>query len=77
MPAVNDDQIRNILEAVQLDAELDSSPESFSGGEKQRLCLARVLLMEPQVLLLDEPTAREYAHEAFTANATLVEEARK
>ena len=52
------DRLLNALEQVKLNKPLDDPCLSLSGGEKQRLCLARVMLMDAEVYLLDEPSAR-------------------
>jgi ABC-type Fe3+/spermidine/putrescine transport system ATPase subunit len=49
------DRVEHILELVGLTHHLDSYPARISGGEQQRVALARALVLEPKVLLLDEP----------------------
>ena len=49
------ERVNHVLELVHLEGYGDRAPTQLSGGQQQRVALARALVMEPKVLLMDEP----------------------
>jgi putative ABC transport system ATP-binding protein len=76
-PPVDDEALRRILDIVELRKDLDGDAALLSGGEKQRVALGRVLAMQPETALLDEPSSALDAGTERAVIGRLVEAARQ
>ncbi len=54
---IDDSSLEKALKDVYLDKSLDDSPNNLSGGEAQRLAIARIMVMDFKTLILDEPSS--------------------
>ncbi len=60
-PGMNDDEVqqavKQVLEDVGLSQAIDQMPSELSGGQRKRIGIARTLILRPEIMLYDEPTA--------------------
>ena len=68
-----DDKVRDSLSLVGLKGIEDFYPAQLSGGMKKRVSIARVLCMEPQIILYDEPTSEVDPIAADSINNLIIE----
>lgn len=74
---VSDDEISQVLEQVGLIDAATKRPHELSGGMRVRAALARALIIQPKLLLLDEPTSSQDYHTKRALSSLIVEYAKE
>ena len=67
------DRVPYVLELVGLESKMDRHPNEMSGGEQQRLAIARALVNNPSTIIADEPTGNLDPERSFEIMSLLQE----